>query len=258
MILNSIEQGEGPPLILLHGLFGTAKNLGAVARGLSAQARVISMDLRNHGDSPHAPDMAYTTMAADIAETMNAKGIKAAPVVGHSMGGKVAMTLALTQPERIEKLVVMDIAPITYDHDYEGYVEAMQAIPLNNEVNRKAANAFLEAKIPDAALRVFLLSNLVLGDNPHWRFGLSEIGGAMHTLLQWTDPVRMDPVAEKPFKNPVLFLRGSDSDYILPESYARIEAVFPGAKIQTIENAAHWIHAHQPQAVIAALQKFLF
>jgi esterase len=253
MILNSIEQGEGPPLILLHGLFGTAKNLGAVARGLSAQARVISLDLRNHGDSPHAPDMAYTTMAADIAETMDAKGIEAAPVVGHSMGGKVAMTLALTQPERIKKLVVMDIAPIPYDHDYDGYVEAMQAIPLNNEVNRKAANAFLEAKIPDPALRVFLLSNLVLGDNPHWRFGLSEIGGAMQSLLQWADPP-----GEKPYENPVLFLRGSDSDYVMPESYARICEIFPGAKIETIEHAAHWIHAHQPQAVIAALQAFLF
>jgi len=253
MILNSIEQGEGPPLILLHGLFGTAKNLGALARGLSGQARVISLDLRNHGDSPHDPDMAYTAMAADIAETMDALGIATALLAGHSMGGKVAMTLALTQPERIEKLVVMDIAPITYDHDYDGYVEAMQAIPLNNEVNRKAANLFLETKIPDAALRVFLPSNLVLGEAPHWRFGLSEIGGAMQSLLQWTDPA-----AEKPYRNPVLFLRGSDSDYILPDAYARIEEKFPGATIQTIEHAAHWIHAHQPRAVIAALQAFLF
>jgi esterase len=253
MILNSIEQGEGPKLILLHGLFGTAKNLGAVARGLSGQARVVSLDLRNHGDSPHNPGMAYSTMAADVAETMDAKGIASAPIIGHSMGGKVAMTLALTQPKRVEKLVVMDIAPITYDHDYDGYVEAMRAIPLNNEVNRKAANAFLEEKIPDPALRVFLLSNLVLGDDPHWRFGLSEIGGAMQSLLRWTDP----PGA-KPYVDPVLFLRGSDSDYVLPDSYTRIGALFPGAKIQTIEHAAHWIHAHQPQAVIAALQAFLF
>jgi pimeloyl-ACP methyl ester carboxylesterase len=253
MILNSIEQGEGPPLILLHGLFGTARNLGAVARGLSGRARVISLDLRNHGDSPHDPDMAYTSMAADIAETMDAKGIASALLAGHSMGGKVAMTLALTQPERIKKLVVMDIAPITYDHDYAGYVEAMQAIPLNNEVNRKAANAFLEAKIPDPALRVFLLSNLVLGDNPHWRFGLSEIGGAMQTLLRWTVPP-----GEQPYQNPVLFLRGGESDYVLPDSYPKIEKLFPGSKIATIDHAAHWIHAQQPQAVIAALQAFLF
>lgn len=254
MILNAIEQGEGPPLILLHGLFGTARNLGAVARGLGNQARVYSLDLRNHGDSPHDPDMAYTVMAADIAETMDAKGIASAPVVGHSMGGKVAMTLALTHPERVTKLAVMDIAPVTYDHDYNGYVEAMQAIPLNNEVNRKAANERLAAAIPDAALRVFLLSNLMLGGtDPHWRFGLSEIGGAMHSLLRWTDPADMTP-----YGGPALFLRGSNSDYVMPDSHDRIAALFPAAKIQTIENAAHWIHAEQPLAVIAALQAFLF
>ena len=253
MILNSIEQGEGPPLILLHGLFGTARNLGAVARGLGTQARVFSLDLRNHGESPHDPDMAYTTMAADVAETMDAKEIASAPVVGHSMGGKVAMMLALTNPARVEKLAVMDIAPITYDHRYDGYVEAMQAIPLNNEVNRKAANAFLAASIPDPALRVFLLSNLVLSGEPHWRFGLSEIGGAIPKLMNWTDPPD-----GKIYNGPALFLRGANSDYVMPDTYARIGTLFPGAKIQTIERAAHWLHAEQPQAVIDALQAFLF
>jgi pimeloyl-ACP methyl ester carboxylesterase len=253
MILNSIEQGEGPALVLLHGLFGTARNLGAVARGLSTQARVVSLDLRNHGDSPHAPAMDYPAMAADIAETMDAKGISSAPVVGHSMGGKVAMTLALTQPRRVEKLVVMDIAPITYTHDYTGYVEAMQAIPLDNQINRKAANESLAAAIPDAALRVFLLSNLVLGGDPHWRFGLNEIGGAVPTLLGWTDPA-----GGRAYNGPALFLRGGRSDYLTPDSYQRIGALFPGANIQTIEQAAHWLHAEQPQAVIAALQAFLF
>jgi len=251
MILNSIEQGQGPPLILLHGLFGTARNLGVVARGLSKQARVVSLDLRNHGDSPHAPDMAYTTLAADVAETMDAMGIAAAPVVGHSMGGKVAMTLALAHPARVEKLAVLDIAPIPYDHDYNGYVEAMQAIPLD-AVNRKAANEILAAPIPDPALRVFLLSNLVLGEDPHWRFGLSEIGGAISTLLGWRDPPGHS------YTGPALFLRGGDSDYVLPDAYARIGELFPAATIQSIENAAHWLHAQQPQAVIAALQAFLF
>ncbi len=252
MILNSIEQGEGPPVILLHGLFGTARNLGAVARGLSAQARVVAMDLRNHGDSPHAPDMAYTTMASDVAETMAAKGLAAAPVVGHSMGGKVAMTLALTHPEVVEKLAVMDIAPIPYDHDYNGYVAAMQAIPLD-QMNRKAANEALAATIPDPALRVFLLSNLVLGENPHWRFGLREIGGAIPSLMDWTNPPGCAP-----YTGPTLFLRGADSDYVLPDSYPLIGELFPAAKIQSIADAAHWLHAQQPHAVIAALQALLF
>ncbi len=253
MILNSTELGRGPPLVLLHGLFGTARNLGAIARGLSSQARVLSLDLRNHGESGHNSVMDYATMAADVAETMDAAGMAAAHIVGHSMGGKVAMMLALTRPEVVEKLVVMDIAPIPYDHGYDGYVEAMRSIPLNNEVNRKRANEILSAPIPDADLRIFLLSNLVLGEHPHWRFGLSEIGGAMQGLLSWTSP----PNARH-YPGPALFLRGGDSDYVMPESTGQITRLFPAARIQTIEHAAHWLHADQPKAVIAALQEFLF
>jgi len=253
MILNSIEQGSGPPLVLLHGLFGTAKNLGAVARGLGAQAHVLSLDLRNHGDSPHDPAMDYAIMAADVAETMDAAGIAAARVVGHSMGGKVAMMLALTQPDRVEKLAVMDIAPVRYGHGYDGYVEAMQAIPLNNAVNRKTANEILSAPIPDADLRLFLLSNLVLGENPHWRFGLDEIGGALPNLLDWKSPS-----GAAPYSGPALFLRGGNSDYVEPSATPIIKTLFPAAAIQTIDGAAHWLHAEQPKAVIAALQAFLF
>jgi esterase len=258
MILNSMEQGEappgnGPPVIRLHGLFGTARNLGVVARGLSAQARVISLDLRNHGDSPHDPDMDYTIMAADVAETMAAAGIASAHIAGHSMGGKVAMMLALTQPDRVEKLVVMDIAPIRYAHDYDGYAEAMKQIPLDNHVNRRQANEILSSSIPDPNLRIFLLSNLVLGPNPHWRFGLDEIGGAMPHILDWNLPS-----GTAPYTGPALFLRGGNSHYVTPESTAPIKALFPAAKIQTIENAAHWLHAEQPKAVVAALQEFLF
>jgi pimeloyl-ACP methyl ester carboxylesterase len=252
MILNSMQQGEGPPVVLLHGLFGTARNLGVVARGLSEQACVLSLDLRNHGDSPHNPDMDYATMAADVAQTMQAAGIGSAPIIGHSMGGKVAMMLALTHRQAVEKLAVMDIAPIRYDHSYDGYVDAMKRIPLNNEVNRKQANEILAHSIPDASLRIFLLSNLILGENPHWRFGLDEIGGAMHTLLDW-----QLPAATAPYTGPTLFLRGGNSDYVLPEATQPIKTLFPNAEIETIERAAHWIHAEQPKAVIAALQAFL-
>jgi pimeloyl-ACP methyl ester carboxylesterase len=253
MILNSMEQGEGPPVVLLHGLFGTARNLGAIARGLAPQARVLSLDLRNHGDSPHHPDMEYTTMAADVAETMAQAGIFSAPIIGHSMGGKVAMMLALTHPARVDKLAVMDIAPIQYHHDYAGYVEAMKTIPLDNQINRREANEILAAPIPEDALRVFLLSNLVLGENPHWRFGLNEIGGAMQGLLDWQLPPNAVPYA-----GPTLFLRGGKSHYVQPETTTPIMELFPKTRIQTIEQAAHWLHAEQPKAVIAALQAFLF
>jgi len=248
-----MEQGDGPPVVLMHGLFGTARNLGAIARGLSTQARVLSLDLRNHGDSPHDAEMDYAVMAADVAETMNAAGMESARIIGHSMGGKVAMTLALTHPGQVEKLVVMDIAPIAYDHSYDGYVEAMQTIPLNNEVNRKQASEILSSSIPDADLRIFLLSNLALGDNPHWRFGLAEIGAAMPKLVGWDSPPGATPYA-----GPALFLRGGNSNYVMPEAHPLIKQLFPDAQIQTIDNAAHWLHAEQPKAVIAALQAFLF
>lgn len=251
MILNSTEQGEGPAVVLLHGLFGTSRNLGAVARGLAPHARVLSLDLRNHGESPHAPEMDYDTMAADVAETMAAAGVTRARVVGHSMGGKVAMMLALNHPDQVEKLAVLDIAPIPYAHGYDSYVEAMKAIPLDNRVNRRQANEILAGPIPDDALRIFLLSNLVLGENPHWRFGLDEIGGAMRNLLDWNHP----PAT---YRGPVLFLRGAHSDYVTLQAEIPIRNLFPDARIETIENAAHWLHADQPKAVVAALEAFLF
>ncbi|MDR3520135.1 MAG: alpha/beta fold hydrolase [Acidocella sp.] len=251
MILNSIEQGAGPSVILLHGLFGTAKNLGVIARGLAPHARVISLDLRNHGDSPHNAAMSYPIMAHDVAETIAALGITAAALVGHSMGGKIAMHVALADPTLVNKLVVMDIAPVTYQHGYDAYAAAMQQLPLTPSLTRSAADAALAAAIPDATYRAFLLNNLILGGQPRWRVGLNEIRAAMPEMLKWQEP----PGAA--FPNPALFLRGGNSDYVRAASQEKIMALFPHATIKTIENAAHWLHADQPQAVIAALQEFL-
>jgi pimeloyl-ACP methyl ester carboxylesterase len=252
MILNSIEQGEGSPIILLHGLFGAAKNLGVVARALAKQARVISLDLRNHGDSPHEAAMDYGLMAQDVAETLAAKDIHAARVVGHSMGGKTAMTLALTRPELVEKLVVMDIAPISYNHSYDDYAAAMLALPLHANLSRHDADAALADAIPEPAFRAFLLNNLVLGEAPHWRVALPEIKAAMANLIKWDDP------DGKPYTGPTLFLRGANSDYVRPSADAKINELFPNAKRATIEGAGHWLHAEKPAEVIAALQEFLF
>ncbi len=174
MILNSIVNGEGPPVVLLHGLFGAARNLGVIARGLSGAARVISLDLRNHGDSPHGAAMDFATMAADVAETMQHLGLSRAALVGHSLGGKTAMALALTQPELVERLVVMDIAPVRYTHDYDAYVAAMQAIELHPGLARHEADAALARVVEAPPMRAFLLNNLVLGAAPHWRIGLER------------------------------------------------------------------------------------
>jgi len=253
MILNSIETGAGAPLILLHGLFGAAKNLGVIARGLSAKARVISLDMRNHGESPHADGMDYADMAKDVAETMTALGLPAALVVGHSMGGKAAMSLALSRPALVQKLVVMDIAPVAYKHGHDSYVAAMRALPLTPSLTRHEADAALAAAVPEPPMRSFLLNNLILGAAPRWRLGLAEIAEAMPRLIGW-----QDPPGAKPYTGPTLFLRGATSDYVPDSAWAAIAERFPAAEEKNVAEAGHWLHAEQPAAVIAALKEFLF
>ena len=253
MILNVLVAGAGAPVVLRHGLFGAAKNLGQIARALSTRSEVHSLDLRNHGGSPRAGRMDYPAMAADVAQTMAAQGLPAAAIVGHSMGGKVAMTLALTQPALVERLAVLDIAPVSYVDGFDAYVRAMQAIPLTPQLTRHDAQAALAADVAAPALRQFLLNSLVLGPAPHWRLGLSEIAAALPDLTAWADPP-----AARPYPGPALFLNGADSDYVGRRAEAPIARLFPNAIRRTIEGAGHWLHAEQPAAVIAALEEFLF
>jgi esterase len=251
MILNTSSLGEGPDLVLLHGLFGAAKNLGVLARGLSAAHRVISLDLRNHGASPHGAAMDFETMAGDIAETMVSLGLEKAAVAGHSLGGKTAMMLALTRPEMVARLAVLDIAPVSYHQGYDDYVKAMQAIELTPALTRHAADAALAGTVPEPPMRAFLLNNLILGAAPHWRMGLEEIANAMPDLLAWRDPADL-----KPYEGQVLFLRGGESHYVQPAAEAAIDRLFPHAIRKTVEGASHWLHADKPQQVLSDLQEF--
>lgn len=253
MILNALTAGAGLPVLLLHGLFGTAKNLGQIARALATRAKVVSLDLRNHGDSPHAAAMDYVAMAGDVADTCAEAGITRAAIIGHSMGGKVAMTLALTRPALVERLAVMDIAPVSYQHGFDAYVQAMQSIALTPTLTRHQAEAALAGAVPELPLRQFLLNNLILGSVPRWRIGLGEIAAAMPGIMAWANP----PGAV-PFTGPTLFLNGGNSRYVRPEADAPIARLFPNALRETIAGAGHWLHAEQPGAVIAALQAFLF
>lgn len=251
MILHVIETGEGPPLVLLHGLFGAARNLGVLARALGRDFRVLSMDLRNHGDSPHAEGMDFAALAADVAETCAGLGVEKYDLCGHSLGGKTAMALALTQAHCVARLAVLDIAPVAYHHGYDDYVRAMLAMPLTPELTRHEADQRLAAVVPAAAMRAFLLNNLILGQNPHWRLGLGQLGRAMPQMLGWPEL----PGA-KPYAGPALFLRGGDSDYVRPEADAVITSWFPQAERACIEGASHWLHADKPQDVIAKLREF--
>jgi pimeloyl-ACP methyl ester carboxylesterase len=252
MILNTSVTGEGPPLVLLHGLFGAGKNLGALARGLAPDARVISMDLRNHGDSPHADAMDFASMAGDVLETCASLGIARARVAGHSLGGKTAMMLALTQPEFVDRLAVLDIAPVAYDHHYDTYVNAMRNMVLTPSTTRHAADAELAKVVSGAPMRAFLLNNLILGENPHWRLALREIGAAMPDLLTWRDP------PGPAYAGPTLFLHGAESDYVGPDAIAPIRRLFPNARLEAVEGASHWLHAEKPQQIIASLKDFFF
>ena len=252
MRLNFLEAGQGAPLVLLHGLFGSARNWGAVQKALAAQYRVVALDLRNHGASPHAPGMSYAAQAADIAETLAALGIERAVVLGHSMGGKAAMILALTRPALIERLIIADIAPRPYPPALRGVVAAMQALPLHAALTRQEADQALRGAVPEAPIRSFLLQNLRFETvPPSWRIGLGEIAAAMPEIEAFTPPVGAR------FEGPVLAMAGALSPYIRAEDHVAFRALFPQISFVSIPRAGHWLHAENPEGFNAALKDFL-
>ena len=250
MILNAIQAGEGPPVVLMHGLFGQARNFGAIQRALVPRFRVIALDMRNHGESPHAADMRYPTQAADVRETLLALGIERAAIVGHSMGGKAAMALALQWPDAVGRVLVSDIAPVPYQHGNTAFAAAMQAIPLSPALTRKEADAVLAETVDDETLRPFLLQNLRFGADPHWRIGLREIAAAIPDLEGWVD-------LPGTYTGPSLFVTGARSTYVLPEHRSVIRHLFPAARFVAVKNAGHWVHADNPAGFLSVLEAFL-
>lgn len=256
MRLNVIEMGEGTgtPLVLLHGLFGQATNFGAVQKALAAAGRrVLALDLRNHGASPHAAVPDYAGLAADVAETLRASGAVPADVLGHSMGGKVAMMLALTEPDLVSRLIVADIAPVAYPPAFRPYAEAMLAIPLESGLTRKQADAALAGAVPAAGVRGFLLQNLDFAARPPaWRIGLRQIADSLPVVeaaLPLPEGARYD--------GPTLVLSGELSDYVREEHRAVFRALFPAARFGKVKGAGHWVHAEKPEGFLAAVRAFL-
>ena len=249
MILNTVRAGEGPPIVLLHGLFGAASNWGRIQRRLAGNHTVLALDLRNHGASPHGLPTDYATMAADVAETLDANGLAHTALLGHSMGGKVAMRLAASEPERIDRLVIADIAPVAYPPHFRTMTAALRALPLTPGLTRAEANAALVEAAPDPAIRAFLLQNLRFGPTPTWRIGLDEIANGLPMIETWD--------ATGAYPGPTLVLRGETSDYVRPEHRPLIRALFPAARFATLRGAGHWLHADQPDAFLATVQSFL-
>jgi len=250
-MLNRIVHGNDsrlPPLLIVHGLFGSARNWGAIARRMAEDRRVVAVDMRNHGDSFWSPDHSYPALARDLAEVILADR-RPMDVLGHSMGGKAAMVLALTRPDLVNRLVVADIAPVAYSHSQAHLARAMRAVDLGGLTSRTEANRRLD--VADEGTRAFLLQSLDLKSQPpRWRLNLDVLETQMNDITGWPD------IAGH-YDGPALFLAGALSDYVKPGDRARIKALFPAALMAKIPGAGHWLHAERPREFEAALRAFL-
>jgi esterase len=252
-MLNIIRhgEGEGVPLLIVHGLFGSGRNWGAIAKRLSARGPVIAADQRNHGESPRADTQSYEDMAADLAEVIDAHGGQA-DVLGHSMGGKAAMHLALTRPQMVRRLIVADIAPVRYDHSQSAYIAAMRGLDLSGlNGSRIEADRRMQALLEDPALRAFFLQSLDLkSDPPRWRLNIDVLEAEMEKITGW-------PGTEGRYEGPSLFLTGANSHYVKPEHKPLISAQFPRARFVKLIGAGHWLHAEKPREFEASVVAFM-
>jgi pimeloyl-ACP methyl ester carboxylesterase len=251
--LVAAEQGSGPPLLILHGLFGSGRNWSTPAQRLATAHRVFALDARNHGASPWADSMTYADMTQDVQAFQAARGLGPAAVIGHSMGGKTAMLLALNHAEAVERLVVVDVAPVTYPPALAAYVQAMRAVDLAGVSRRAEVDAQLAGAITSPAERAFLLQNLVLENGrAHWRLNLPVLERFMPELSGFPEPT-----AGVSFVGPALFVAGERSSYVRPEHRPAIERLFPQARIVQVPQAGHWLHAERPDAFLALVAPFL-
>jgi esterase len=251
--LAATEYGDGKPVAILHGLFGAARNWAGIARRLAERYRVIAFDLRNHGASPWAETMDYAEMAEDVRAAMLARGHRRFALIGHSMGGKVAMEAALTDAETVERLVVVDIAPIVYPTTYLTYVRAMRGLDLTAIARRGAADSWLAATILDPAERSFLLQSLVLGEGtPRWQLNLAALEAAMPVLAGF--PTLPQGLL---YEGPALFIAGGNSGHLRPEHEAAVRTLFPNVELRRIADAGHWVHIERPQEFLALIAPFL-
>lgn len=244
--------GSGPPLVILHGLFGCKENWRSLAKKLAHQFRVYTLDQRNHGQSPHAAESDYRTMANDLLAFLNSQGLDRVNLLGHSMGGKTAIQFAARYPQRLNRLIIEDIAPGAYQPRHRELLTALDSLVRRQPNTLGDADRLLQATIPELAIRQFLLKNLRRQDSGGfaWRFNLPVLQRnypALIAALDITDPIEI----------PTLFVRGGRSDYLPPILPPEISGIFTKAKMATIEDAGHWVHAEQPEAFLKAVNAFL-
>ena len=249
MDLDLIAQesaGTAPPLLIAHGLFGSARNWGVLARRLADRGPVRAVDMRNHGTSPRADSQSYADMAGDLADTIEAGGDGPVDVLGHSMGGKAAMVLALTRPELVRRLIVADIAPVAYGHSQSHLIAAMRQVPADVP-SRAAARAALP--VEDDGTAAFLLQSFDRGAG-RWLLNLDVLEREMDAIIGFPD------LAGR-FEGPALFLTGAASDYVGADRHDLCRSLFPQARFEEIAGAGHWLHADAPRETEAAVRAFL-
>ncbi len=249
-MLHQIENGiGGMPLVIAHGLFGSARNWGVLSKRLSDNRAVVAVDMRNHGASPWHNSQTYADMADDLAQAIELRG--QTDVLGHSMGGKAAMVLALHRPELVNRLVVADIAPVGYGHTQSHLIDAMQSVDLTQVSSRRDADKMLSEQVPEAGVRAFLLQSLNLkGDVAKWALNLDVLQSNMPDIIGF-------PEITGQFDGPTLFLSGGASDYVQPAHHERILHLFPKAEFRQIVGAGHWLHAENPRQFEVEIRGFL-
>lgn len=247
--LNEADQ-KCENIFIIHGLFGSLSNLAGVAAALQENHRVISVDLRNHGNSAHSPSMSYPEMANDLFELADHLNIEQFSIIGHSMGGKVAMSCALQCPQRINKIAIADIAPVAYPDKHSAVFAGLQAVAKEQIKSRKSADLILSHYLSTAEVRQFLLKSLQKsGDSYQLQFNLNAITANYELIRGW-------PATDTVFNKEVLFIKGGDSDYIQDENQDAILHLFPKAKAKVIAHTGHWLHAEKAKTFNRLLNQF--
>lgn len=252
MLLNGKSRGEGSPLVLIHGLFGDLDNLGGLAKSLAQHFCVYQIDLPNHGQSYHTESMDYQSQSDAVIAWMNAQRLETVTLVGHSMGGKVAMAIAQRFPERVSQLVVMDIAPVDYQVSrHDNVFNALRETQTVTLENRQQAQSIMNRTIENTGVTQFLLKSLYKTDHGHydWRFNIDNLYHGYRDIMGWT--------AFGPYSGPTLFVKGQNSEYIQSAHRDTIVAQFPQSKAHMVAGTGHWLHAEKPAVVASVIERFL-
>jgi pimeloyl-ACP methyl ester carboxylesterase len=251
MNLHFETAGEGPPLVVLHGFLGSADNWRSMSRSLGAHYKVLAVDLRNHGGSPHSDDFDYDVMVGDLEEFIQRQKLTGIRLLGHSMGGRVAMQFAIDNAQAVDKLVIVDMAPKPYGSSQRNLLQALRGLDLTRYHSYGEVDGALAAQVSDAALRQFLVKNLVRENGRlRWKIHLEALYRNYHKLGRGLEP-------ERPFDKPTLFIRGGQSNYIGDADMPLIQRIFPRAELVSLAGAGHWVHVDRPAEFFAAVVNFL-